>query len=567
MTALDPDTLAAYAHIQVPPHEAFAACATLGQRLDLVNRLYGKRLYSHDAADVWAAWLANYASELGAEQVERTVRELLHLSPNHERAAALYGALMQPREPLAAGEPVFMITSCVKYLHKAQGLLRTLRAQGAQAWIVTGNPELVLPQWSEAICTVAVDDSYEALPLKVALGMAAIVQRFGPCTIVKIDDDCQPTDKFAVERFKRIGQTFDYVGVAITDPHHDRLWHRGKTSHELGPYTRRYNGPWARGACYLLSANASDLVAREVTYYPGEFACEFYEDKAIGDFLRRQGFSLRPLNNDAEWGISFDIDERYLVPQASAEVVTMPPPVSAAPDAAPTRVPMQTLSSPESGHRERQLIPKVLHLTWVGDASKRPDNCIQTWIDQNPGWTVKIWGNDDLHDFEWVNARHIRQMWNKELNGVADLMRWEILYSEGGIVVDADSICVRPLDDWILEAEVIACWENEHTRPRLIGCNMVGSVPENPFIGQIIKDLQAEESVVNDMAWKTVGPLRLTTAYFKYRYTGLTILPSHFFIPDHFSGVHYDGRGIVYAKQEWASTHHAYDTLHMKRFA
>jgi len=128
-------------------------------------------------------------------------------------------------------------------------------------------------------------------------------------------------------------------------------------------------------------------------------------------------------------------------------------------------------------------------------------------------------------------------------------------------------VCVRPLDDWLLEAEAIACWENEITRPRLIGCNMVGAVPGNAFMGQIIQDLYAKDTVIDDMAWKTVGPLCLTTAYFKHRYTGLTILPSHFFIPDHFSGVHYEGRGMVYAKQEWASTHGAYDQLHLKKFA
>ena len=44
-------------------------------------------------------------------------------------------------------------------------------------------------------------------------------------------------------------------------------------------------------------------------------------------------------------------------------------------------------------------IPKTLHITWVGDESRRPDNCIQTWADRNPGWTVKLWGNDDLANY------------------------------------------------------------------------------------------------------------------------------------------------------------------------
>ena len=86
------------------------------------------------------------------------------------------------------------------------------------------------------------------------------------------------------------------------------------------------------------------------------------------------------------------------------------------------------------------MIPKVLHFIWVGDESKRPDNCIQSWVDRNPEWTVKLWGNADLVDTTWINARHMREMSTRELNGVADMMKWEILYNEGGVVVDADSI-------------------------------------------------------------------------------------------------------------------------------
>jgi mannosyltransferase OCH1-like enzyme len=211
------------------------------------------------------------------------------------------------------------------------------------------------------------------------------------------------------------------------------------------------------------------------------------------------------------------------------------------------------------------MIPKILHIIWVGDESKRPDNCIETWVKHNPGWQVQLWGNDDLVSTEWINAKHMREMSKRELNGVADLMRWEILYHQGGFVVDADSICQRPLEDWLLEGEAFACWENEIDRPKLIAAGYVASVPENPFFGQIIQDINAEESVVGDMAWKTVGPLRLTKAFYQYKYSNLTIWPSHFFIPQHFAGQSYEGGGRVFATQEWASTRRTYDTLHQRR--
>jgi mannosyltransferase OCH1-like enzyme len=213
------------------------------------------------------------------------------------------------------------------------------------------------------------------------------------------------------------------------------------------------------------------------------------------------------------------------------------------------------------------MIPKQIHIIWVGDQTKRPDNCISTWVARNPSWRVKVWGNEDLANHGWVNAAHIQQMAQRELNGVADLMRWEILYNVGGFVVDADSICVRPLEDWLLDAEAFACWENEIARPDLIAAGYVAASAGNPFFGQIILDLQRQSSVMNGMAWETVGPLRLTQAFRAYRYNGLTILPSHMFIPEHYTGLRYEGTGIVFARQEWASTRRTYDSLHRKQIA
>jgi hypothetical protein len=47
----------------------------------------------------------------------------------------------------------------------------------------------------------------------------------------------------------------------------------------------------------------------------------------------------------------------------------------------------------------------------------------------------------------------------------------------------------------------------------------------------------------------------------------MTVWPSHFFIPEHFSGLRYEGSGHVFARQEWASTRRSYDALHRKSFA
>jgi mannosyltransferase OCH1-like enzyme len=203
----------------------------------------------------------------------------------------------------------------------------------------------------------------------------------------------------------------------------------------------------------------------------------------------------------------------------------------------------------------------MIHIIWIGDQSKRPDECISSWRTQNPSYEFRLWGNDALKNEGWILAKEMRQLLHREINGVADVMRWEILYKYGGLAFDADSICIRPLEDWLLEPEVFAVWENELARPGLIACGALGATPKHSLIGQIIKDIHSDPDITSDMAWKKVGPLRLTETWRKHMYSGLTIYPSHYFIPSHFSGVTYSGTGTVFAKQAWGSTRKSYGDL------
>ncbi|RYY28344.1 MAG: mannosyltransferase [Sphingomonadales bacterium] len=208
------------------------------------------------------------------------------------------------------------------------------------------------------------------------------------------------------------------------------------------------------------------------------------------------------------------------------------------------------------------MIPKLMHFIWVGDESKCPTNCIDTWRELNPSWEFLVWGNADLEEQDWFNRDHMTAMYSRELNGVADMMRWEILHAKGGVVVDADSIALRPLDDHLLDCEAFACWENEIARPGLIAAGYFGCEAGNPFVEQIIHDIHNDPDVTRANAWKTVGPLRLTESYREQRYSPLRIYPSHYFIPRHFTGQVYTGSDPIYADQLWGSTLKAYDNIH-----
>ena len=209
-------------------------------------------------------------------------------------------------------------------------------------------------------------------------------------------------------------------------------------------------------------------------------------------------------------------------------------------------------------------IEKLIHFIWIGDETLIPLDCINSWRKKNPSFDFKIWGNKDLEDKDWFFKDLISAWMTKEINGAADLMRWEILYKYGGIALDADSKCINPLEDWLFKNDLFAAWENELKSPHLIATGAMGASKKHPFIKSVIDDIVNDKNIFDGMAWQKVGPLRLTNTYRNKGKNCMTIYPSHYFYPNHYTGLNYRGKGLVFADQAWGSTRKNYKNLEFK---
>lgn len=219
-------------------------------------------------------------------------------------------------------------------------------------------------------------------------------------------------------------------------------------------------------------------------------------------------------------------------------------------------------------------IPRKLHFIWVGDESLRPDAYIETWRQQHPDYEVRIWGNREWKDLNWINREHMDRisLLDRGLAGVADLMRWEILLSEGGFALDADSVCLQPLPDWIFSCDLFALWENEYSRPGLIANGYVGAAPSHEVIRSVVESLHKIDDITRRFVWKklrykkrkvweTTGPVPFTKAILSAKNKNMTILPSHFFLPVHHSGEVYTGSGPIYSCEFFAGTKSTYSQM------
>lgn len=139
-------------------------------------------------------------------------------------------------------------------------------------------------------------------------------------------------------------------------------------------------------------------------------------------------------------------------------------------------------------------IPPIIHRVWPG-----PDPVpytfrahAATFEHHNPGWEHRLWTVDDLDDLDMVNRdlydRAKTEAPDDWLRWRADIARLEILYQYGGIYVDTDAECLKPLDP-LLEYD---CWFAEspnapgHATQAVFGC-----APQHPHVGRLLDLLEA----------------------------------------------------------------------------
>jgi len=201
------------------------------------------------------------------------------------------------------------------------------------------------------------------------------------------------------------------------------------------------------------------------------------------------------------------------------------------------------------------MIPKIIHQIWVGDQSLRPNKLMETWKDLNPTWEYMLWTEDNLP--ELINKKQFNAI--EELAGKADILRYEILYKYGGFYIDADSKCVNPLDDNLLECDSFCCWENEYERCGLMANGYLAACKGNDLMDLMIKSISnMNERDLKNLppisSWKVVGPVFLTNSVISNKYHKIKIYPSHYFIPVHYTGLDQSYKTPIYSEQYFMST-------------
>lgn len=201
-------------------------------------------------------------------------------------------------------------------------------------------------------------------------------------------------------------------------------------------------------------------------------------------------------------------------------------------------------------------IPKKMAHIWIGPLLP-PLDWMNTWKEKHQDWEYTLYDNDFLKNYNFKNRHLIEKYYELGLYaGVADLMRYEILYEFGGYIAAADSICYHNIEELLSKKCAYTVYENEFLRGKLVS-PIMACEPKNKFVGQLIDELSLLNPNELDEPWISTGNLFVARMIEKYQ-PDIVIFPSHYFIPVHFKGLVYEGNDKIYAKQLFGSTHSSY---------
>jgi mannosyltransferase OCH1-like enzyme len=118
----------------------------------------------------------------------------------------------------------------------------------------------------------------------------------------------------------------------------------------------------------------------------------------------------------------------------------------------------QTLFEKQWNRSSRGLrIPKKLHFIWLGSNAFPVSSIanVDSWAKLHPDWEIYLWADWRrippharmqlrlVHDFSFAKLKECYEKTNN-LGEKADILRYEILYREGGVYVDHDVKCLKP---------------------------------------------------------------------------------------------------------------------------
>jgi inositol phosphorylceramide mannosyltransferase catalytic subunit len=176
-------------------------------------------------------------------------------------------------------------------------------------------------------------------------------------------------------------------------------------------------------------------------------------------------------------------------------------------------------------------IPRIIHQIWVDKKNFGPPDLILklmgTWKKHHPEWVFYLWNENSLMKFLTDNYPEYIERYNSYCYDIQrwDSIRYLILYHFGGVYIDADFECLKPIDK--LLGNYTCCLGSEPKRHSLhfglrlyLSNAFMAAIPKHNFFKELASYTPVVTSDSNNkfnVVLETTGPLMLTEFFLAYK--------------------------------------------------
>ena len=165
------------------------------------------------------------------------------------------------------------------------------------------------------------------------------------------------------------------------------------------------------------------------------------------------------------------------------------------------------------------MIPRVFHQIWLGEGAFPYAVERESWYRFHPDWEHRLWSERDLpRDLELTEAANLLRQPAER----ADILRLELLYRHGGVYLDADFECLKPIDPLV---EGASCFLGLLDSGRVSNA-VIGSVPGHPLLAKAMTEVRPR-TTYGPVDREGTGPLLLERI--RHEVDGVTLFEPNVF--------------------------------------
>jgi mannosyltransferase OCH1-like enzyme len=171
----------------------------------------------------------------------------------------------------------------------------------------------------------------------------------------------------------------------------------------------------------------------------------------------------------------------------------------------------------------RPAIPRIFHQVWLGpDPLPRAfDDYRDSWRRFHPAWELRLWDEGNLPDDLRSAAIYERERRPVER---ADILRLELLWKFGGVYLDLDMECLKPIDALTDGVDFFGT----EIKPGRITNTVIGAAPRHPILDRALSELTPHD-LGTRFDKRLSGPLFLDSVV--RQYPGITTFAPELFYP------------------------------------